>query len=317
MIVRLSNDEKYTISLRDNLIPAVDLLLRVAMHLALYMAMSYNLYNLNYLNLVLFAYINSITWHFWGYAGIAHELHHGTVFFSKKANRILFFVCSYLTWNNPYYFSVSHRIHHRNIFSQGDVEIYKVLPKPVILFVRFVVFDYVGFAKQIVYVVTNLLGWQIHFKGCFFGISVIRADRWIVAFHAAMILLVNVGLSWVLFFVTGSWVLAIIFLITPFAGKFLNAIFAIAQHIGLEGSREKGWLYNSRTIILPAPLGFLYANMNYHAEHHLFPYVPYYRLPALNILLKEKGVDRLPEVNLLFLISKYFRIHLIKLYSQK
>jgi fatty acid desaturase len=31
---------------------------------------------------------------------------------------------------------------------------------------------------------------------------------------------------------------------------------------------------------------FLYSNMNYHVEHHMFPMVPFYRLPALHALIR-------------------------------
>jgi len=33
-------------------------------------------------------------------------------------------------------------------------------------------------------------------------------------------------------------------------------------------------------------LRFLYWNMNYHVEHHMFPLVPYHALPKLHALMK-------------------------------
>ena len=45
--------------------------------------------------------------------------------------------------------------------------------------------------------------------------------------------------------------------------------------------------YNSRTVYLNPFLRFLYSNMNYHVEHHIFPTVPYYALPALHAEIKE------------------------------
>jgi len=36
--------------------------------------------------------------------------------------------------------------------------------------------------------------------------------------------------------------------------------------------------------------------VNYHAEHHLFMYLPCYRLPAAHRLLAEKGLIRRMEV---------------------
>jgi fatty acid desaturase len=38
---------------------------------------------------------------------------------------------------------------------------------------------------------------------------------------------------------------------------------------------------------------YLYWNMNYHVEHHMFPMVPYHALPRLHALIK----DDLPPPN--------------------
>ena len=38
---------------------------------------------------------------------------------------------------------------------------------------------------------------------------------------------------------------------------------------------------------------FIYLNMNYHIEHHMFPLVPYYNLPKLHEVIK----DDLPTPN--------------------
>lgn len=45
---------------------------------------------------------------------------------------------------------------------------------------------------------------------------------------------------------------------------------------------------NTRTIYLGPITGFLYLNMQYHLEHHLYPNVPYYHLPALHQVIKDK-----------------------------
>ena len=38
---------------------------------------------------------------------------------------------------------------------------------------------------------------------------------------------------------------------------------------------------NSRTVLMNPILRFIYWNMNYHVEHHMFPMVPYHQLPKL------------------------------------
>ena len=39
---------------------------------------------------------------------------------------------------------------------------------------------------------------------------------------------------------------------------------------------------------------FLYMNMNYHVEHHIFPMVPFYSLPALHELVKAQLAPAYP-----------------------
>jgi fatty acid desaturase len=46
---------------------------------------------------------------------------------------------------------------------------------------------------------------------------------------------------------------------------------------------------------------FLYMNMNYHVEHHMYPTVPFHALPALNRAVK----DQLPEPDPGFFLTNY------------
>jgi len=51
---------------------------------------------------------------------------------------------------------------------------------------------------------------------------------------------------------------------------------------------------NSRTVYMNPVSRFIYWNMNYHVEHHMFPMVPYHALPRLHAIIK----DDLPAPNL-------------------
>ena len=44
---------------------------------------------------------------------------------------------------------------------------------------------------------------------------------------------------------------------------------------------------NTRTVYMNPFSRFLYWNMNYHVEHHMFPMVPYHALPALHEEIKD------------------------------
>ena len=60
----------------------------------------------------------------------------------------------------------------------------------------------------------------------------------------------------------------------------------LIQHGGLDDNVTDHRL-NTRTVYMNPVSRFIYLNMNYHVEHHMYPAVPYYNLPALHKLLKD------------------------------
>ena len=70
-----------------------------------------------------------------------------------------------------------------------------------------------------------------------------------------------------------------------FYGAWLYLITGLTQHAGLAENVLDHRL-NCRTVYMNPVIRFLYWNMNYHVEHHMFPMVPYYTLPALHAEMK-------------------------------
>ena len=68
-------------------------------------------------------------------------------------------------------------------------------------------------------------------------------------------------------------------------GAWLHIVFGLTQHAGLAEDTLDHRL-NSRTVYMNPLFRFLYWNMNYHVEHHMFPMVPYHALPALHEEIK-------------------------------
>ena len=66
-------------------------------------------------------------------------------------------------------------------------------------------------------------------------------------------------------------------------------------HMFLTGMIQHGGLaedvldhrLNSRTCLMNPVSGWIYWNMNYHVEHHMFPMVPYHALPRLHALIRD------------------------------
>lgn len=61
--------------------------------------------------------------------------------------------------------------------------------------------------------------------------------------------------------------------------------------LGLDDPRRRELRHNTRTCVDPV-LGFLWANIAFHVEHHLHPRVPFYRLRALHRLLAQGATQR-------------------------
>jgi MocE subfamily Rieske [2Fe-2S] domain protein len=70
-----------------------------------------------------------------------------------------------------------------------------------------------------------------------------------------------------------------------FYGSWLQFIYGHTQHAGLAEDVLDHRL-NTRTIYMNPVNRYLYWQMNYHLEHHMFPLVPYYNLAKLHQLVK-------------------------------
>ena len=75
-------------------------------------------------------------------------------------------------------------------------------------------------------------------------------------------------------------------------GRWHMVLTGLLQHIGLADNVIDHRL-NTRTVYMNPVSRFIYWNMNYHVEHHMFPMVPYHALPRLHELIKHD----LPEPN--------------------
>lgn len=83
----------------------------------------------------------------------------------------------------------------------------------------------------------------------------------------------------------------LLFVILPIGTSFACAmvIRSICEHHGAPGGNR--WT-NTRTTITTPLLSFVWSNVNYHLEHHLFPFIPFHKLPLVRRLLAEEFIRR-------------------------
>ena len=77
-------------------------------------------------------------------------------------------------------------------------------------------------------------------------------------------------------------------------GGWLYLFFGLTQHAGMP-ENVTDHRRNSRTVQMNAVFRFLYWNMNYHVEHHMFPMVPYHALPRLQEAVKADCPEPYPS----------------------
>lgn len=89
---------------------------------------------------------------------------------------------------------------------------------------------------------------------------------------------------------TGLWVLPLIITVFPFIGSFLIYLTGHPQHCGLRNN-VPDFRKCTRSMKLNPFLEFLYWQMNWHTEHHMYAGVPCYNLKKL----AREIADDMPE----------------------
>ena len=82
-----------------------------------------------------------------------------------------------------------------------------------------------------------------------------------------------------------TWLVVQLWLLPRIAGEPLMRIIRMSEHVGC--ARVPSMLENTRTVFTVAPLRWLAWNMAYHTAHHALPQAPFFRLPALDAVLRD------------------------------
>ncbi|WP_420563938.1 fatty acid desaturase [Thalassobaculum sp.] len=213
---------------------------------------------------------------------ILHETHHGTPFRSRWINETVHFIAGLMVLRDPIYDRWAHTNHHSfTIFPGIDLEILAPRPAPLgKMALDFTRILYV--ARSLPKVILHSFGYVDAKTRSFVPESEIPKMVWssraFVLFYAGVI-----GLA----LYTGSILPLLYTAGAQLYGAFLYVLVSYTQHAGLADNVEDHRL-NTRTMYLNPILRFLYWNMNYHIEHHMFPMVPFYNLPKLHRLVKSQ-----------------------------
>jgi fatty acid desaturase len=226
--------------------------------------------------------------HGMGYAFLinaVHELGHGTVFSTKFLNEVFVRICAFLWLNNFEAFQASHARHHRYTLHQPD-DLEVVLPAGRVLVKHFFLTGIVNFQAIWPEVSTIIRMARGRFKGewekTLFppGSAEARATtRW------ARTLLIGHGLIIAVSLWFHLWLLPVVVTGGRFYGGWLQTLCNSTQHVGLQDDVSDFRLC-CRTFTVNPVIQFMYWQMNFHIEHHMYAAVPCYRLARLHRLIK-------------------------------
>lgn len=209
-----------------------------------------------------------------------HESGHGTAFKTDWMNNVLYEISSFMVFRQSVVWRWSHTRHHSDTIIRGrDAEI--AVKRPPNLFMVFLgyfgVLDVIAESKKTFKHVFN----QIDAESATF----IPQSEYDKVFLRARIYLViyTIVIAVSIYYQT---ILPLMFIGLPtIIGRWLMPLYGYTQHAGLAENVLDHRL-NCRTVYMNVFNRFLYLNMNYHVEHHMFPLVPYHALPKLHALVK-------------------------------
>ncbi|WP_224814234.1 fatty acid desaturase family protein [Hasllibacter sp. MH4015] len=216
-----------------------------------------------------------------------HECGHGTAFKTQWKNDWVYVLASFMVLRNPTAWRWSHARHHTDTIIVGrDPEIAFMRPP-----------DIARKALAFIGIPDVFVHFGILLRQAVSGPNAEEADyiptsevpkvkfwaRLFVAIHLAA------GLTALM-----TWSILPLMLIggPRIYGAWHMVMVGLLQHGGLAEDVLDHRL-NSRTVHMNPVSRWLYWNMNYHVEHHMFPMVPYHALPKLHEVIK----DDLPPAN--------------------
>ena len=205
-----------------------------------------------------------------------HECGHGTAFRSTWMDNAVYQVASFMNMKEPTVWRWSHARHHTDTLILGrDREIAVMRP------------------ARLARILANLFG-LVDVPEAFRDIGLhalgrLRPDETAIVpeserakvFRTARVWLAIYGATIAACFITGSVIPVVLVGGPRVYGAFMAVIYGITQHAGM-GENVLDHRLNTRTVRMNPVNRFLYWNMNYHIEHHMFPMVPYHRLPQLH-----------------------------------
>ncbi len=211
---------------------------------------------------------------------MSHETAHGTAFRSRWLNETVMWICALLYLEEPLHRRYTHTNHHTYTWHVGKDSQISDIPMTFPIWLDEV--SGLGLTRSHVRILTQLAAGrytdtmrsvipQDEFPR-------LRRNAWyFIGFYSALGIALALGATWL------WW-----FLVLPtLLGRTVMLLFTVIQHVEM-AENSPSILNSTRSCQSSLIASFLYMNMENHVEHHLYPQVPFFALPALHRELKDQ-----------------------------
>ena len=209
-----------------------------------------------------------------------HECGHKTAFKTLWMNEIVYQIACFMMMRNPVAWRSSHVRHHTDTIIVGrDPEIVAMRPPDLgrIILNLFGIIDVIEAFKRIFLHASGRINDEeaTYVRRKDYAKVFLIARIWLLLYLCIILLCLNLN-SILPLMVVG---------LPRLYGAWHHVLTGVLQHLGLAENVSDHRL-NTRTVLMNPISRFIYLNMNYHLEHHMFTMVPYYNLPKLHELIK-------------------------------
>ncbi|MEY2400416.1 MAG: hypothetical protein QOJ08_527 [Ilumatobacteraceae bacterium] len=223
-----------------------------------------------------------------------HECGHGTAFKTRWMNTVVYNLACFMIMRDPTVWRWSHARHHTDTIIVGrDPEI--IAQRPPALW--HIAADFLGlisvpmaFKHMFIHASGRLLPEEATF--------IPDTERTKTYWTARAWLLIYAGVV-AACVMSRSVLPAMVIGLPRMYGAWHHLVTGLTQHGGLADDVTDHRL-NSRTVYMNPFSRFVYWNMNYHVEHHMFPMVPFHALPALHAEIKDDLPAPAPSIGAAF-----------------
>ncbi|UTA48997.1 fatty acid desaturase [Simiduia sp. 21SJ11W-1] len=217
-----------------------------------------------------------------------HETHHRTAFKSRWLNEVVHWISGFMITKEAEYDRWRHLQHHSfTLYENKDPEIYAGRPPVHPLLIAFL--GVLVYPREIIIPFIHAIGIQPgYLKGK------VAENTWRkIVWSSRLYVVVALGIvAWAV--LIESWLPIVYTFFAAYYGGVLMIFVQSTQHAGL-AINEPDHRLTTRTTYMNPFMRFIYWDMNYHIEHHMFAGVPFHSLARLHELVKSDMPEPAPS----------------------